>query len=139
MKKPLYLLVTFLLLMACDEENPQPVDRVSGSYHFSDPGVPIEIAFDIVNGGNQRYNFENRYVSHPAIPESERDNNQIRTYDKFDGGYGMIEIFSRGAFYYKITLIYNRFTEEGMMVYDIQIDIPSEPYIVLPDQVFERR
>ena len=141
MKTIVLTLVTFLLLVSCTEDNPQPVDRFAGSWHFYSPETPIEISFNAVNIGNGAYNIENRKVVHPAIPVDHQGNNQITLYDKFENGngYGRIEITSRGPFYYKIILIYNRFTDESqMLVYDLQIDIPSEPFVVLNDQVFTR-
>lgn len=139
MKTYSVLLVLFLSLISCQEENVRPADHFSGSWYFSDAQTPIEISFDAVKIGNGVYNFENRSVIHPAIPAEEQNNNQIKTYDQFEGGYGRIEITSRGYTYYKITLIYNRFTDEGLAVYDLQIDIPSEPFIVLTDRIFIRQ
>lgn len=141
MKKVIFLLVSFVLLASCSEQDVKP-DLFSGSWTFTSSEPSLQIYFDAVRINEGVYNIENRSVIHPAIPVEEQGNNQIKLYDKFENGtgYGMIEITSRGDFYYKISLIYNRFTEEGeMLVYDIQVDIPSEPFTVLNDQVFVRK
>jgi hypothetical protein len=140
MKTYILTFAVLLTLGACQEDDLKPVDHFPGSYYLSSPDVPIEISFDVVREGGS-YNYYNRLVKHPAIPVEHQDNNNMITYDKFENGngFGRIEITSRGHFYYKVTLIYNRFTENGMMVYDVQIDIPSEPFIVLNDQVFTKK
>jgi hypothetical protein len=140
MKKLLLPSIIFFTLMSCSEEEVQPRDHFSGSWYLSSPDVPVEISFDVVKEG-RAYNYYNTTVNHPAIAEDQRHNNRMVTYDPFiDGnGYGRIEITARGPEFYRVTLIYNRFSEEGMSVYDVQIDIPSEPFIVIPDQVFVRK
>src|SRR5690349_15695817 len=128
MKKFILPLVCFCALLSCEEENPQPVDQFAGSWYLSSPETPVEISFDVVHEGSV-YNYYNKIVNYPGIPEDQRSNNTMITYDKFENGngFGRIEIKSRGYFYYKVVLIYNRFTDDGLSVYDVQIDIPSEP------------
>lgn len=131
-------LVSFALLFACKEENPQPVSPFAGSYKMTSEDRTIEIGFTVSEDG-QIHNFGNDvYVKHPAIPVEIQRTNNITPFDQFKGGYGRIEIVSRTQFYYRITLIYNRFIEGGMSVYDVQIDITGEPFTILPDQVFTK-
>lgn len=140
MKQYLFSLVVLFLLSSCQEDEVKPkADPFVGNWHLSSPETPIEISFQVVKEGAV-HNIINRSVIHPAIPAIEQDNNQLKTYDRFENGngFGRIEITSRGTVYYKVTLIYSRFTEEGMAVYDVQIDIPSEPFMVLTDQVFTK-
>lgn len=137
-----YLTVTLLVLVtfACSEDDPQPSPWV-GNWYLSDPVGPIEISFQIAkeNAGTATYNAE---VIHPAIPEQHQRANNMFVYDPFENGYGRIEIISRSNFYYKITLIYNRFVEEEdgayMDVYDVQVDIEGQEHVVLPDRSFRR-
>lgn len=146
MKTITAVLVTFALLMSCEEENPQPVSPFVGSWSLTAVDVPITISFDVVYEGATTgspdgiYNYYNVKVAHPAIQEDEQTNCTMITYDRFANGdgFGRIEITSRGSNHYKIIMIYNRITDEGMGVYDVQIDIPSEPFTVLNDQVFTR-
>ena len=141
MKTFILPIIIVLACMSCEEDSVRPADRFAGSWHFISTETQIEVSFDVVKDGSI-YNFTNRFVIHPAIPIEEQDNNQIKAYEKFaDGsGFGRIEITSRGYTFYKVILIYNRFTDSGdMLVYDVQIDIPSEPFIVLNDQVFVRK
>lgn len=136
MKTTILALVSFCLLLSCKEEEVRPKNPFVGSWSFDSP--EIQIAFDVVLQANI-LNYVNRQVVHPSIPTEEQGNNQIITYDKFanGNGYGRIEIASRGYVYYRIILIYNRFTEDGnMAVYDVQVDIAGQPFFVLTDRVF---
>lgn len=138
MKNLILPLVTFLLFIACEEENPQPARDFAGSYSLVSDDPAIEIGFKVSEDG-EIHNFDNIvYVKHAAIPEDQQRNNNITTFDKFDGGYGRIEIISRGTSYYRIILIYSHFTDEGLSVYDVQVDITGEPFFVMPDRIFTR-
>ena len=143
MKTYIFPLVLFFALMSCEEENPQPIRPFVGSWHLISEDPQVTIAFDVVYESGI-YNYTNRRVVHPSIPENQQTNNNMITYDPFENGmgYGRIEIKSRGTFQYDVTLIYNRFIyneatgKYDMAVYDVQIDIPSEPFIILQDQTF---
>lgn len=137
MKNVILSLVLCAAFLSCSEDEPQPVDKFSGSWYLAAPEVPVEIGFDVVRSGSI-YNYD-ATVIHSAIPTDQQANNNMICYDKFENGYGRIEITSRGEVYYKITLIYNRFTEEGMSTYDVQIDIPGQPFVVLTDRVFTKQ
>lgn len=138
MKNLILPLVTFFLFIACEEENPQPVSQFAGSYSLVSSDPAIEIGFKVSEDGDI-HNFGNgSYVKHAAIPGSQQTNNNITTFDKFNGGYGRIEIASRGTSYYRIILIYSRYTDEGLSVYDVQVDIAGEPFFVMPDRIFTR-
>lgn len=140
MKTRSLLLILTLTAFACSDDDPQPAPWV-GTWYLSDPVGPMEISFQITkeNAGTATYNAE---VIHPAIPEKHQRANNMFTYDQFKDGYGRIEIISRSDFYYKITLIYNRFVQEEngayMDVYDVQVDIEGQEFIVLPDRSFTR-
>lgn len=138
--KLIFTLAVLAVLGACQDDPPVAHPFV-GSWHYQNNQVPIEIRFDVVSQGGGILDYRNRQIIHPAIPLSEQSNNNLRVYDEFkdSGGYGKIEITSRGPVNYAVVLIYNRFTSEGMMVYDVQLDIPSEPFIVIPDQMFTRK
>lgn len=135
MKNYITPLLLILVLASCQEDN-EPVNALAGTYRLATS--EIEIGFT-VSGDGQIHNFDaNAYVRHAAIPESAEMNNNVTPFDRFKNGYGRIEIISRGEDFYRITLIYNRFSGEGLSVYDVQVDIAGEPFIVLPDQVFTR-
>lgn len=146
MKKIIFPLVSFLFLAACSEENIRPVSPFVGSWYLSAPDISAEISFDVVYEGATSsvpdgiYNYDATVV-HPAIPIDQQKNNIMITYDQFKkgNGYGRIEITARGSLHYKIIMIYNRFTSDGISVYDVQIDIPGQPLTVLTDRVFVRR
>lgn len=139
MKKLIITLLIISALGACQEHDDPILNVFVGSWRYSNNEIPIDIRFDVLSNRGI-LNYTNRAVVHPAIPEDQQHNNNLRVFDEFKNGdgYGKIEITSRGPFYYKVTLIYNRITGEEMLVYDVQIDIPSEPFIVLTDQVFTK-
>lgn len=135
-------LIIAALVFGCSEDEPQPGHWV-GTWQLNDPVGPLQISFTVTpdNPGTFSYASE---VIHPAIPEKHYRANNMFTYDEFknENGYGRIEIVSRSNFYYKITLIYNRFAQEEqgsyMDVYDVHVDIEGQESIVLPDRAFRK-
>ena len=139
MKKIIFTLVMLSAILSCEEEDLKPDNEFAGSYRLISDNPAIEIGFTVSEDG-QIHNFgNNAYVKHASIQPGQESNNNITTFDKFDGGFGKIEILSRTIPYYRIVLIYNKFTDEGLSVYDVQIDISGEPFMVLPDRVFTRK
>lgn len=141
MKKFILPLVMICALIACDDENPQPVNDFSGTWNLTEPEVPMQISFEIPKDNPGTFSASSKVV-HPLIPESEEANNNMFFYDKFENGngWGKVEIISRGTFHYIVTLIYNRFDEEGnMLVYDVQVDIAGQDYFILQDRIFTRK
>jgi hypothetical protein len=139
MKKLILPLSILLTLMSCSDEEVQPSVDFSGSYYLQSEEAAIEIGFDIAEDGTVKNFGNNVYVKHALIPQERWDDNNITAFDRFENGYGRIEIVSRSIDYYRVTLIYSRLSENGLNVYDVQIDILDQPFMVLPDQVFRKR
>jgi hypothetical protein len=138
MKNYILPLITLLALTSCQEEEVQPVD-FAGSYYLQSQEAEIEIGFSISEDGTIHNYGNSVFVKHPLISEHRWNDNNISTAHRFDNGYGRIDIISRSVEYYRVTLIYARLNSEGLNVYDVQIDILGQPFMVLPDQVFERK
>ena len=63
-------LVTFLLILSCDEESPQPVsDPVVGSWNYTNPDLDMNLTFDMTSVNNE-YVLSNIELDYLDVPDN---------------------------------------------------------------------
>lgn len=145
MKTLIVTLVIFSTLMACEEENVQPVapDPFVGSWSLSNPEQSLEVSFDVdaVDGG---LSFSNIDIKYPELPEGSALDYDVELYYPFpvNTGYKEITIYGNGdGTEIVLNMIHNRIhlkTQDKLEVYILEITMPGSEPVVLENQVFSK-
>lgn len=136
MKKTYLFALAILVIIGCQEnEDPQPAEKFAGSWAYE--SNELSIYFDIVVEDGI-HNVINRKVVSPDIPTSEQDNNQIQILFDDDGSCKVIEVVSRGRVFYRIFMLDNDITRDGMTVSEMEITVPGYDPLTLFNQILKK-
>jgi hypothetical protein len=136
MKKCLFALA-ILTLIGCQENEvaPQPMEKFVGSWSYE--STELSIYFDVtIHHGI--YSVTNRKVISPNIPTEQQDNNQIDIILNDAGECREIAVMSRGGVFYRIFMINNTLERDGLIVSEMQINVPGYDPLTLFNQVLKR-
>ena len=144
MKTIILTLVTFVLLVSCTEDNPQPVapDPFVGTWVLvNDVSPDVELSFDIIDG-SEGLVVQNVQFKHPEVTGALDYTTEL--YYRYAVNAACKRITITGNNEQEtviITMLNNAIplkTPDQMRVYIIDIDIKDGPFIELNNQIFTR-